>query len=134
MGQDYDIDAWEIYDKLDAIRKDEVYTTLRSESVTLPDDVKRWVDVVGQYSLHNEYPATMGYFVTLGQILKDSVRIPIGRLALDPRIHFCWIQSARSGKTTMFDFLMPVWNRLFELTNTHPTRLREPRLPLRGVK
>ena len=134
MGQDYDIDAWEIYDKLDAIRKDEVYTTLRSESVTLPDDVKRWVDVVGQYSLHNEYPATMGYFVTIGQILKDSVRIPIGRLALDPRIHFCWIQSARSGKTTMFDFLMPVWNRLFELTNTHPTRLREPRLPLRGVK
>lgn len=134
MAQDYEVDAWEIYDKLERIQKDEIYTSMRSEHTVLPEDVQRWTEVVTRFSLYNEYPATMAYFVSLGQILKDTIRIPVGMLTLDPRIHYCWVQSARSGKTTMFDFLSPVWQRTFELVNNHGATLQEPTLPLSGVK
>ena len=39
---------------------------------------------------------------------------------LDTRIHFCWIQTARTGKTTMFDFLQPTWLHLFDVVNDFP--------------
>ena len=54
MAQDYDVDAWEIYDKLERIQKDEIYTSMRSEHTGLPDDVQRWVEVVSRFSLYNE--------------------------------------------------------------------------------
>jgi hypothetical protein len=74
----------------------------------------------------------MSFFVSLGQVLKDTVRIPIGSISLDPRIHYCWIQTARSGKTTMFDFLSPVWDKTFNLINAHPVKTNQT--PLAGVK
>ena len=133
MAQDLDVDEWEMYDALQNMSNQEVLATVRSEKTEFPRDVERWVNVVGQFSLHNEYAARMSYFVTLGQLMKNMVRIPIGRLALDPRIHFCWIQCARSGKTTMFDFLSPVWKNIFELANSHPTTKEPARTPLSGV-
>jgi len=134
MAEDIDIDEWEMYDALAKITDSDSLGVVRSKKVELPKDVLRWREVVGEFSLYNEYAATMSYYVTLGQVLKDSVRVPIGRLALDPRIHFCWIQTSRSGKTTMFDFLCPVWQRSFELLNRHPTTVEPPSTPLTGVK
>lgn len=131
--EDLNVDEWEMYDALAKITDTESgLETIRSKKVDLPKSVKKWTDVVGQFSLHNEYPAQMAYFVTLGQILKDVVRIPVGRLSLEPRIHFCWIQTSRSGKTTMFDFLEPVWSKTFDLVNAWPTT--QDRTPLTGVK
>tara|TARA_R100001079_G_scaffold110280_2_gene85218 strand:+ start:1936 stop:3468 length:1533 start_codon:yes stop_codon:yes gene_type:complete len=134
MAEDLDIDEWDMYDALAKMNEGDSLTVVRSKKTELPKDALRWRDVVGEFSLYNEYPAVMSYYVTLGQMLKDMVRIPIGRLSLDPRIHYCWIQTARSGKTTMFDFLSPVWKRTFSLINNHPTTTDEPTLPLTGVK
>ena len=133
MTEDLNVDEWDMYDALAKITDTgSSLEPIRSRRVELPKDVLRWRDVVGQFSLHNEYPAVMSYFVTLGQMLKDSVRIPVGRLALEPRIHFCWIQTSRSGKTTMFDFLEPVWSKTFDLINAWPTT--QDQTPLTGVK
>ena len=132
MPEDLEVDAWELYDALEKLQ-DEEMEELKVNKIDMPKCVQRWQEVVGQFSLHNNYPATMSYYVTLGQITKDILRIPVGRLSLDPRIQFCWIQTARSGKTTMFDFLSPVWEKTFTLVNNHPTTLDKPRGPLYGV-
>ena len=133
MPDDLNIDEWELSDALEKIDFGD-FGESRPEKTDLPKIVKEWVDVVTEFSLYNDYPAAMAFYVSLGQILKDKVRVPIGRLSLDPRIHFCWIQTARSGKTTMFDFLSPVWNRTFTLINEHPLTQTPPRGPLDGVK
>jgi len=132
MAEDLNIDEWDMYDALAKVNDTSTLGVIRSKKVELPKDALRWQEVVGQFSLYNEYPAIMSYYVSLGQILKDVVRVPIGRLALDPRIHYCWIQTSRSGKTTMFDFLCPVWRKTFELINAWPTTNNA--LPLTGVK
>tara|TARA_R110002012_G_scaffold59435_11_gene155522 strand:+ start:2233 stop:3768 length:1536 start_codon:yes stop_codon:yes gene_type:complete len=132
MAEDLEVDAWELYDAIETLKTDEI-EELKVNKIDMPKCVQRWKEVVGQFSLHNDYPATMSYYVTLGQIVKDVVRIPVGRLSLDPRIQFCWIQTARSGKTTMFDFLSPVWDKTFDLVNQHPTTLQKPKGPLYGV-
>ena len=108
MAEDLNVDEWELYEAMIKVTDDSSLEVIRSRKIELPKDVIRWKNVVGEFSLYNDYSATMSYFVSLGQILKDVVRVPIGRLALDPRIHYCWIQTSRSGKTTMFDFLCPV--------------------------
>ena len=132
MAKDLEIDEWELYDALAKVNDNSDLEVIRSKKIEMPKDVIRWKNVVGEFSLYNEYSATMSYFVSLGQMLKDMVRIPIGRLSLDPRIHYCWIQTSRSGKTTMFDFLCPVWERTFELINAYPTTRNQ--LPLTGVR
>lgn len=131
MAEDLDVDEWELYDALAKVTDTSSLGVIRSKKVELPKDVIRWKNVVGEFSLYNEYSAKMSYFVSLGQILKNEIRVPIGRLALDPRIHYCWIQTSRSGKTTMFDFLSPVWEAAFNLINAHP--ITENRLPNTGV-
>ena len=129
-----EVDEWELYNAMSSISDDEFVHVVRSKKAKFPEDAIKWRDTVGEFSLHNEYPAIMSYFVTLGQICKDMVRIPVGRLSLDTRIHYCWIQDSRTGKTTMFDFLAPVWNTLFNNINQHPTTRRPARTPLIGVK
>ena len=133
MAEDLDIDELQMYDALAKVNEGDSLTVVRSKKTELPKDAIRWQKIVGEFSLYNEYPAMMSYFVTLGQLLKDDVRVPIGRLSLDPRIHYCWIQTARSGKTTMFDFLSPVWQRTFGLISHHPSTTDNPSLPLTGV-
>jgi len=132
MAEDLEVDEWELYEALEKMQVGDIETERRS-AVTMPKVVERWTEVVTQFSLYNDYPAQMAFFVTLGQLLKDKLRVPVGRLSLDPRIHYCWIQTARSGKTTMFDFLSPVWNRTFTLVNEHPLKGENPRGPLNGV-
>ena len=55
MAQDLDVDEWEMYDALQNMSNQEVLATVRSEKTEFPRDVERWVNVVGQFSLHNEY-------------------------------------------------------------------------------
>jgi len=134
MVEDLEVDEWELYEALEKMEKmDRGEETQRRSAVTMPKVVQRWTDVVTQFSLYNDYPAQMAFYVTLGQLLKDKLRVPVGRLSLDPRIHYCWIQTARSGKTTMFDFLSPVWQKTFTLVNEHPMKGDNPRGPLSGV-
>mgnify|MGYP003136558252 FL=1 len=67
MAEDIDIDGWEMYDALAKITDSDSLGVVRSKKVELPKDVLRWREVVGQFSLYNEYAATMSYYVTLGQ-------------------------------------------------------------------
>lgn len=114
------LDEWEAYEAIIAMSEAVANEIEDREKVKLPKIVLDWVDEVKEFSIENEYPATMAYFVGLGQILKDCVRVAIMGTPLDTRIHFCWIQTARTGKTTMFDFLQPTWEHLFDVVNDFP--------------
>lgn len=74
----------------------------------LPELVKTWTDTFGQVSRENEFPAILAYFTMLGQLMKDFVRIPYGYTIEDTRVHVCWIQNARSGKSVLNDFLSEI--------------------------
>ena len=76
----------------------------------LPELVKTWTDTFGQVSKQNEFPAILAYFTMLGQLMKDFVRIPYGYTIEDTRVHVCWIQNARSGKSVLNDFLSEIAN------------------------
>lgn len=81
-----------------------------SEQEKMPELVLTWTEVFGQVSRHNEFPAILAYFTMLGQLMKDFVRIPYGYTIEDTRIHVCWIQTARSGKSVLNDFLNEIGN------------------------
>lgn len=120
MSIDFDVDEWELYDSLVSMNEEVARIIEKREAVELPKATQDWVKGVTKYSVYNDYPAAMSYFVTLGQILKDCVRVAVLGTPLDTRIHFCWIQTARTGKTTMFDFLQPTWEHLFTRINEYP--------------
>ena len=80
----------------------------------LPKLVETWTETFGQVSRHNEFPAILSYFTMLGQLMKDFVRIPYGFTIEDTRIHVCWIQTARSGKSVLNDFLNEIGNLTWE--------------------
>jgi hypothetical protein len=86
----------------------------------LPSLVREWVTTFGQVSRHNEYAATLSYFCLLGQVLKDYVRIPFGYSVEDSRIHVCWIQTARSGKSVLNDFYTQITDKTFNYINAQP--------------
>ena len=73
MAEDIQIDEWDMYDALAKMNDSESLAVVRSKKTKLPKDAIKWRDIVGQFSLYNEYPATMSYFVSLGQMLKDMV-------------------------------------------------------------
>ena len=75
MAEDLNVDEWELYDALAKVNDSSSLDVVRSKKIDLPKDVIRWKNVVGEFSLYNEYSAKMSYFVSLGQILKDSVRV-----------------------------------------------------------
>ena len=89
-----------------------------SEEESLPAYVREWTETFGQVSRQNEYPAILAAFTLLGQLMKDFVRIPYGHTIEDTRVHVCWIQNARSGKSVLNDFYSEicdeVWNRIDE--------------------
>ena len=70
MAEDLNVDEWQMYDALAKINESDSLTIVRTKKVALPKDALRWQKVVGEFSLYNEYPAIMSYFVSLGQILK----------------------------------------------------------------
>ena len=84
----------------------------------LPKLVTDYVKVAGEYSIENEFPATVSFFMILGQILKDFYTIPVKAQRIDPRVHFAWFQTARTGKTAIWKMLESICDMVFkELKN-----------------
>ena len=84
---------------------------------SLPKVVERYVKSATDVSKYNEVPATISFFVLLGQLCKDMVAIPSGRRIDDTRIQFLWMQTSGTGKTTLYDFFGPVANLSFKMIN-----------------
>ena len=83
----------------------------------LPAIVTAWTKECVEVSKHNPFPATISFFTLLGQLCKDLVAIPMGRTIVDTRVHFCWIQTSGTGKSTLYNFFGPITTRVFELVN-----------------
>ena len=83
----------------------------------LPAVVKEWVKEFGRVSRLNEFPAIISFFILLGQVMKDMVQIPYGPTTEDTRIHGCWIQTARSGKSVLNDYFLEIANMTFAMIN-----------------
>lgn len=100
-----------------------VEETTRPLTETLPKIVAEFQADAAKVSHYNEIPAAMSFFTILGQVCKDFVTIPSGRNREDSRIHFCWIQTSGTGKSTLWNFVGPVANRTFARINdmsNHP--------------
>ena len=117
MNEDINID--ELADFVDI---PEEYHGLALEE-RMPSLVEDWTKALVSVSKKNYVPATSCFFVILGQIVKDFVRIPRGENTEDSRIHFCWMQTSGSGKSTLWNFFGKVNEEvnqkinLFEGTN-----------------
>lgn len=97
--------------------------TAKPLTENLPKIVAEFQADAAKVSHYNEIPAAMSFFTILGQISKEFVTIPTGRNREDSRIHFCWIQTSGTGKSTLWNFVGPVAKRTFERINnvgTHP--------------
>lgn len=86
--------------------------------VDLPKIVQEWEKVALSVSHDNDIPAQVSFFVLLGQIMKDFIRIPNGPNTEDSRIHFCWIQTSGTGKSTLWNFVGPITKDLYKKINT----------------
>lgn len=72
----------------------------------LPRIVETWKTTSLTYSRHNDIPAMLGYYALLGDIVKHFVEIPYKNTTTDTRIHWADIQTARSGKTTLINYVL----------------------------
>ena len=88
----------------------------------LPKVIREWTKLFAQVSRQNEYPATLAYFNLLGSVLKDDLVIPFGFTKEDSRIHVCWIQNARSGKSVLNDFFSEIAKKTFEFIDANENR------------
>jgi hypothetical protein len=95
----------------------------------LPSIIEKFYKSASEVSLRNEIPAAISGFVILGSICKDFVRIPNGRNLEDTRVHFCWVQTSGTGKSTLWNFVGPVAKETFKKINNsekrHPNLLTE---------
>jgi len=84
------------------------------QETDLPAIVRNWEKVALSYSRHNNIPAIIGFYTLLGDMVKNMVEIPFGETTNDTRIHFCWIQTARTGKTTLLSYVLgPVAKEIY---------------------
>ena len=90
-----------------------------------PKSVIEFINSACEVSNDNPIPASISYLSLIGQMCKDFIFIPKGRNTLDTRIHFCWIQTSGTGKSTLWNFVEPVSDKLFKLINAgnHPARI-----------
>ena len=83
--------------------------------IDLPAIVRNWEKVATSYSRNNNIPAIIGFYSLLGDMVKNMVEIPFKDTTIDTRIHFCWIQTARTGKTTLLSYVLsPVAKEIYE--------------------
>ena len=92
---------------------DEEFVEMYEESVaafseSLPAVVREFQKSAVEVSHMNGIPAAVSFFVLLGQISKDFVYIANGRNVEDTRVHFGWIQTSGTGKSTLWNFVGPV--------------------------
>jgi len=88
-----------------------------SEEYPLPDIVQDWVNEGSNFTTHNDFALTMLYFNILGQIVKDFISIPVKGNRIDSRVHFVWMQTARTGKTAAWKFVKKTLNETYEMLN-----------------
>ena len=89
----------------------------RDENYPLPDIIKEWITVGSEYSRYNRFPLTMCYFNIMGQIVKDFIQIPHGANRLDSRLHFVWLQTARTGKSATWKLMNTTLQGVYENIN-----------------
>lgn len=94
----------------------------------LPQVVEDYVEAAVKVSNGNYIPASISFFSILGQIVKDFIHIPYGQGREDTRIHFCWIQTSGTGKSTLWNFVGPVADRTFKKINNNPLSKKHPAL------
>ena len=73
--------------------------------------IRRYVELFSQYSHNNELYAKITFHVIFGQLFKH-LRIYKGGNWLDPRVHLLLIQASGSGKSTPFDFIFNITEKL----------------------
>ena len=104
-------------------------------SEALPAIVREFQASAVEVSHYNDIPAGICFFNILGQVVKDFITIPNGRNHEDTRIHFCWVQTSGTGKSTMWNFVGPVAERTFakiNASNKHPPFVRN-NLPMNRI-
>ena len=97
-------------------------------SEALPAIVREFQASAVEVSHYNDIPAGISFFTILGQICKDFIIIPNGRNHEDTRVHFCWVQTSGTGKSTLYNFVGPVANGVFKKINEynrHPPFVKE---------
>tara|TARA_R100000329_G_scaffold100815_1_gene83149 strand:+ start:5964 stop:7436 length:1473 start_codon:yes stop_codon:yes gene_type:complete len=82
-----------------------------------PYVLTEWINSASQVSTMNEVPCAMAFMCLLGQLMSDTVAVKLRRNTEDVRIHFVWIQTTGSGKSTLFNFLGPVTSAIYEKVN-----------------
>lgn len=104
-------------------------------SEALPKVVRDFQSSAVEVSHYNDIPAGICFFNILGQVVKDFITIPNGRNHEDTRIHFCWVQTSGTGKSTMWNFVGPVAEKTFGMINSannHPPFVRN-NLPMNRI-
>lgn len=105
-------------------------------SESLPKVVQEFQKSAVKVSHYNDVPAAISFFNILGQIVKDFVTITNGRNHEDTRIHFCWVQTSGTGKSTLWNFVGKVANQTFEkinATNEHPSLRNDEGIPMKRI-
>ena len=83
--------------------------------IELPAIVRKWENIAVSYSRNNNIPAIIGFYSLLGDMVKNMIEIPFRDTSIDTRVHFCWIQTARTGKTTLLSYVLsPVAKEIYE--------------------
>lgn len=121
----------EIYDEEEYLEQIENNASVFSEA--LPAVVREFQKSAVEVSHYNDIPAGICFFNILGQICKDFIIIPNGRNHEDTRIHFCWVQTSGTGKSTMWNFVGKVSNLVFEKinkNNEHPAFINKNNVPM----
>ena len=83
----------------------------------LPRIIEDWKKTILTVSHNNDVPAIASFFTILGQITKNFIMIPRGKNVEDSRLHFCWIQTSGTGKSTLWNFMSPVTKQLNDKIN-----------------
>lgn len=95
---------------------------LVAKELKLPAIVEKWVDDATKASNYNDVPAAFAFFCILGQLCKDMVAIPSNMNIDDTRLHFLWMQTSGTGKSTLTNWIKPILKLLNEtLNNKHGT-------------
>ena len=90
---------------------------VREEEYPLPDIIQKWIDVGANYSKYNEFPLQMCYFNIMGQVVKDFIQIPQGSNRKDSRLHFIWLQTARTGKSAVWAYMNATLTGVYKKIN-----------------
>lgn len=119
MNEDYEFDEEQLWGVVEETAK-------AYNPTELPQIVREFQKDAMKVSHYNEIPAAFGFFTILGNIVKEFVTIPRGRGREDTRIHFCWIQTSGTGKSTLWNFVGPVADKVFKKINEQEGDKRHP--------